>query len=172
MRTLAAALLALVLHAPLLVAQAPHQSSALRGLKAVRVTVHLQRGPTASATAADTAELRSQVEMELRHAGLAPNAAEASAPQLAVNVTLLSRPESPCRPDSVLSWYSYRLELRQWAMINQHPATYVWATTWGVGGVGVSNETHISSEIVLSVHQVTDTFLHELAAENPARVQP
>lgn len=172
MRPRCAVLFALILCAPSLAAQTPHQASALRGLKAVRVTVHLQRGPTASAAAADTAELRTQVEMELRHAGIAPNATEASAPQLALAVTLLSRPESPCRPDSVLSWYSYRLELRQWAEINQRPPTFVWATTWGLGGVGFSNESHIAAEIVLSVHQLTDTFLHDVAADNPARLQP
>ena len=163
-----AVVLALVIHAPLARAQTPHQASALRGLKAVRVTVSLQRGATASAMAADTAELRTQVEMELRHAGIAPSATESSAPQLALAVTLLSRPESPCRPDSVLSWYSYRLELRQWAEINQRPPTFVWATTWGLGGVGFSNQSHIAAEIVLSVHQITDTFLREVAADNPA----
>jgi hypothetical protein len=162
----AAIVLAVVVPARLLVAQTPHQASALRGLKAVRVTVNFQSGAPERAGAADTTQLRGQVEMELQHAGIATSATGASVPQLSLNVTLLSRPESPCRPDSVLHWYSFRLELRQWAMISQRPPTYVWATTWGLGGVGFSNESHIAAEIVLSVHQITQTFVNEFHADN------
>lgn len=164
----AAAVLALILPAQILTAQTPHQASALRGLRAVRVTVNLQSRMVAGSGMPDTSLLRSQVEMELRQAGITPDAAGGSIPQLALSVTLLSRPEGPCRPDSLLSWYTYRLELRQWAKIAERPPTFVWAATWGLGGVGFSNETHVAAEIVLSVHQVTDTFLREFRADNAA----
>src|SRR5512140_977182 len=123
-------LLALLLPAPVLSAQTPHQASALRGLRAVRVTVNLQSRTAGGVGLPDTSLLRSQVEMELRQAGVAPNAAGTSAPQLALSVVLLSRPEGPCRPDSLLTWYTFRLELRQWAKIAERPPTFVWAATW------------------------------------------
>ncbi len=169
MRPHHAAVLALLLHAPIVDAQTPHQASALRGLKAVRVTLNFQSGSQARAGAVDTALLRAQLELEMRSAGIATAATGPSTPQLALNVTLLSRPESLCRPDSILNWYSYRLELRQWAMIERQPPTYVWATTWGLGGVGFSNESHIATEVVLSVHQLTQTFVNEYHADNTAR---
>lgn len=162
----ATAVLALVLPAQILTAQTPHQASALRGLRAVRVTVNLQSRTVADVGMPDTSLLRSQVEMELRQAGVAPDATGSSAPQLALSVTLLSRTEGPCRPDSPLSWYTYRMELRQWAKIAERPPAFVWAATWGLGGVGFSNERHVAAEIVLSVHQLTDTFLRELRADN------
>ncbi len=169
MRPHPAAILGLLLLARSLSAQTPHQASALRGLRAVRVTLNFQGASAERAGAIDTALLRAQVEIEVRAAGLTTTAPGPSTAQLALSVTLLSRPESACRPDSILHWYSYRLELRQWAMIERQPPSYVWATTWGLGGVGFSNESHIATEVVLSVHQLTQTFVNEYRADNAAR---
>jgi len=167
--TRTAAALAVALNAHLLLAQTPHQTSALRGLRAVHVTVNFQAALAAYAGAVDTSFLRRQVELEVGQTGIAMIGPGTNAPQLSLSVTVLSRPESGCRPDSVLHWYTYRLELRQWAQITQRPPAFVWATTWGQGGVGFSHGSHIGSEIMLSAHQLMQTFVNEFRADNPAR---
>jgi hypothetical protein len=155
------AVLALVLCPRLVVAQSS-DARALRGLRSVEVTVSVRSSPETDAVALDTASVRTQVELELRGAGVLVSPSALA--KLFVSVTFLTGSEDLVLP------HAYKLELYEWVAVRHRPtAGRVWAVTWQLGGVGVTTRSLATGHISESVRQMTERFLNDYLAANPPR---
>ena len=115
----------------------------------------------------DTTQIRTDVELKLRQAGISVLTHEewlstAAAPYLYVNVQVFKNPAN-------FYAYSANVELRQRVTLVHSPSTSALATTWSAHGtIGTVGSQKVGS-VREDVRDLTDQFINAYLAANPKR---
>ena len=138
----------------------------LAGLTGIYVLVeHLS--DEAQRDGLDTTQIRTDVELKLRQAGISVLTqqewlATAAAPYLYVNVQVIKNPAH-------VYAFSADVELRQRVTLVRNPSTLILAPTWSATGIiGTAGSQRLAS-VREDVRDLTDQFINAYLAANPKR---
>jgi hypothetical protein len=116
----------------------------------------------------DTIQIRTDVELKLRQAGIPVRAEEqpspgVHAPILYINLNALKSPDVP--------QYSFyvALQVGQEACLTRNPALTLRATTWSSGTFGTVGQSKLGSFVRDKIRDLTDRFINAYLAANPKR---
>jgi|SRR2546422_778763 len=138
----------------------------LAGLRGVWVAVE-KISEEAQRDGLDTTQIRTDVELKLRQAGITVLTRQewvstAAAPYLYVNVQAIKNPAN-------VYAFSANVELRQRVTLVRNPAMSILATTWSATGfIGMVGSQKLGS-VRNDVRDLTDRFINAYLAANPKR---
>jgi len=118
----------------------------------------------------DTMQIRTDVELKLRQAGIPvpteqQSLSRVNAPVLYVNIGALKR-----RPGVVLYAFWANVELHQFVRLTRNPAVTVRVATWSApGALGMVGQENLRSHVRDEIRDQTDRFINAYLAANPKR---